>query len=150
VSARACALLVVAIVVLGGCSGAAGRPRTDAGARAAPLACADRLPLDTLLDVPAGPRRPLPLILALHGARQGGYGMQRYTGLSDDARGFVVAYPSASTPSATSADVVTRLRWHGCRGGARVEHLRVADDTHGWPALEDANDRIVAFLRASP
>jgi polyhydroxybutyrate depolymerase len=209
-----------------------------------------------LVDVPAGQRQPRPLILALHGAHQGGYGLQRYTGLSDDARGFVVAYPStphrsgfwraddvplllalvgaigrcvpvtsvtavgfsngglmanalacraadrlravvlvasgheglgrcapsrsvavlsihgtadqvvpyrglrafmatwarrdgcAATPSAQRAGLVTRLRWHGCAGGARVEHVRVAGDTHGWPALEDANDRIVRFLRA--
>jgi polyhydroxybutyrate depolymerase len=256
VSARACVVLLVA-ALLCGCGAAAGRPRTVAGARAAPGSCADRLPLDTLLDVPAGSRRPRPLILALHGARQGGYGLQRYTGLSDDARDFVVAYPNtphrngfwrvedvprllalvdavarcvpvtsvtavgfsngglmanalachaaervravvlvasgyeglgrcapsrpvsvlaihgtadqvvpyrglrafvatwarrdgcASTPGARSSGLVTQLRWHGCRGGARVEHLRVAGDTHGWPALEDANERIVGFLRRS-
>ena len=57
-------------------------------------ACVDRLPLDTLLRVPAGPRRPRPLILALHGARQSGYGLQSYTGFTDDAPGYLVAYPS--------------------------------------------------------
>jgi poly(3-hydroxybutyrate) depolymerase len=43
-----------------------------------------------------------------------------------------------------------RVRWHGCDGGARVEHLRASGDTHGWPSLEDANERIVAFLRSVP
>jgi hypothetical protein len=43
---------------------------------------------------------------------------------------------------------VTHLRWHGCAGGSRVEHLRVAGDTHGWPSLADANGPMVRFLRA--
>jgi hypothetical protein len=29
-----------------------------------------------------------------------------------------------------------------------VEHLRVAEDTHGWPSITDANQRMVRFLRA--
>jgi hypothetical protein len=29
-----------------------------------------------------------------------------------------------------------------------VEHQRVADDTHGWPAITDANERMVRFLRS--
>jgi polyhydroxybutyrate depolymerase len=226
--------------------------------RAAPTAsrCTDRLPLNTLVDGVAG-RSRRPLILALHGARQGGYGMQRYTGLSDDAKGFLVAYPTTPhdngfwqvddvprlhalvdaigrcvpvgavtavglsngglmanalacraadrvraivlvasgyeglgpcTPSrpvsvldidGTSDQVVgyrglrafvaswarrdgcsarpssrrepervTHLRWHGCAGGSRVEDLRVAGDTHGWPSLVDANGPMVSFLRA--
>ena len=43
---------------------------------------------------------------------------------------------------------ITHLRWHGCAAGTRVEHLRVADDTHGWPSITDANQRMVRFLRA--
>jgi polyhydroxybutyrate depolymerase len=43
---------------------------------------------------------------------------------------------------------VTHLRWRGCRGGVRVEHLRVASDTHGWPALAEANGVMVRFLRS--
>jgi len=218
--------------------------------------CADRLPLDTLLSVPDGPRRPRPLILALHGAHQSGYGLQSYTGFTDDAPEFLVAYPNtphdngfwrvddvprllalvdaighcapvtgvaavgfsngglmanalacraarrvravvlvasgyeglgrctpavpvsvlsihgsrdqvvayrgmrafvdtwarrdrcASRPTVRGeAEGVTHLRWHGCAAGTRVEHLRVADDTHGWPALVDANQRMVRFLR---
>jgi poly(3-hydroxybutyrate) depolymerase len=208
VRARVCVVVLVAVVVAAcGGHGHASRARSTAGA--VPTTCADRLPLDTLLDVPGGPRRPRPLILALHGAGQGGYGLQRYTGLSDDARDFVVAYPNtphrngfwsvddvprllalvdaigrcvpvsvlsihgthdqvvpyrglrafvaswarrdgcAPLPSATTVDVVTHLRWHGCADGARVEHLRVAGDTHGWPSLEDANERMVRFLRAA-
>jgi polyhydroxybutyrate depolymerase len=248
------ALCVVAVLLVAGCGGS--EQRKAAAAR--PEDCTQRLPLDTLLDVPPGPRQPRPLILALHGARQGGYGMQRYTGLSDDARGFLVAYPSTphqrgfwevedvprllalvdavnrctpvsgvvavgfsngglmanalachaarrvraialvasgyeglgrcapdapvsvldihgtadqvvgyrglrafvgswarrdgcgAVPSARrEREGVTHLRWPGCDGGARVEHLRVADDTHGWPALTDANQRIVSFLRAA-
>ena len=69
----------------------AGAPRRAA---AAATACVDRLPLDTLLRVPDGPRRARPLILALHGARQSGYGLQSYTGFTDDAPDFLVAYPN--------------------------------------------------------
>jgi poly(3-hydroxybutyrate) depolymerase len=81
--------LCVLAVVLVGCGGSMAHTAPPRASR-----CAQRLPLETLLDVPSGPRTARPLILALHGARQGGYGMQRYTGLSDDARGFVVAYPN--------------------------------------------------------
>ena len=251
---RSICLFLLLAATLAACGG-------DRAAQTAPTAaragrCVDRLPLDTLLDGVAG-RSPRPLILALHGARQGGYGMRRYTGLSDDASGFLVAYPTTphdngfwqvddvprllalvaaidrcapvSTVSVVgfsngglmanalacraadrvravvlvasgyeglgrcapsrpvsvldihgSADQVvgyrglrafvgswarrdgcaaapiarrepegvTHLRWHRCRGGSRVEHLRVAGDTHGWPALVDANGRMVRFLRA--
>jgi len=55
----------------------------------------------------------------------------------------------APKPSARGeAEGITHLRWHGCAAGTRVEHLRVADDTHGWPAIVDANQRMVRFLRA--
>jgi polyhydroxybutyrate depolymerase len=220
-------------------------------------ACTDRLPLDTLLRVPDGPRRPRPLILALHGARQSGYGLQSYTGFTDDAPGFLVAYPNTPhddgfwdvadvpallalidavgrcvpvtgvsavgfsngglmanalacraarrvraivlvasgyeglgrcapaapvsgarhprherpgrglprlrafldtwarrdrcTPRPTArreVEGITHLRWHGCAAGTHVEHLRVAGDTHGWPSITDANQRMVRFLRA--
>ena len=77
-----------------GCGGASHPPARHAGAAAGRAACVDRLPLDTLLRVPDGPRRPRPLILALHGARQSGYGLQSYTGFTDDAAGFLVAYPN--------------------------------------------------------
>jgi polyhydroxybutyrate depolymerase len=56
------------------------------------------LPLDTILRVPDGPRRPRPLILALHGATQTGVGLQAYSGLTPAAREVLVAYPS--TPHA--------------------------------------------------
>jgi polyhydroxybutyrate depolymerase len=46
------------------------------------------------------------------------------------------------------AEGITHLRWHGCAAGTDVEHLRVAGDTHGWPAITDANQRMVRFLRA--
>jgi polyhydroxybutyrate depolymerase len=251
---------VLFVVVLVGCGGGPRRSASPTTSKARTSRCADRLPLDTLLDGVRGAgseRRPL--ILALHGARQGGYGMQRYTGLSDDARGFLVAYPTTPhgngfwrvedvdrllalvdaidrcapvasvtavgfsngglmanalaceaadrvravalvasgyeglgrcapsrpvsvldihgtrdqvvgyrglrafvggwgrrdrcdpTPTARrEREGVTHLRWHGCADGVRVEHLRVAHDTHGWPALSDANARIVRFLRAAP
>jgi polyhydroxybutyrate depolymerase len=256
VAARVCFTLLL-IAFLGACGG--GNERAPTAARPAPGAanCTDRLPLDTLLDGVAG-KAPRPLILALHGARQGGYRMQRYTGLSDDASGFLVAYPTtphdngfwrvedvprllalveaiercvptstvtavgfsngglmanalacraadrvravvlvasgyeglgrcspsrpvsvfdvhgtsdqvvgyrglrafvatwarrdgcSPTPTARrEPERVTHLRWHGCRGGSRVEHLRVAGDTHGWPALVDANGPMVRFLRSA-
>jgi polyhydroxybutyrate depolymerase len=254
VRAALVSLLAVALLAAG-CGGASHPPaRAAAPARAA---CADRLPLHTLLRVPAGPRRPRPLILALHGARQSGYGLQSYTGFTDDAPGFLVAYPNtphdngfwqvddvpallalvdavgrcvpvsavsavgfsngglmanalacraarrvraivlvasgyeglgrcapakpvsvlsihgtgdqvvgyrglrafldtwarrdrcAPRPSARrEVEDITHLRWHGCAAGTRVEHLRVAGDTHGWPSITDANQRMVRFLRA--
>jgi polyhydroxybutyrate depolymerase len=91
VLARACACLVLAgfVSACGTTDKAAAPKRTSTSA----ASCTERLPLSTLLDGATG-RTPKPLILALHGARQGGYGMQRYTGLSDDAHGFLVAYPT--------------------------------------------------------
>jgi polyhydroxybutyrate depolymerase len=255
VPARACfALLLTAFI--SACGATHDRAARQPASTAPATACADRLPLHTLLDGVAG-HTPRPLILALHGARQGGYGMQRYTGLSDDADGFLVAYPTtphdngfwdvddvprllalvdaiarcvpvstvtavgfsngglmanalacraadriravvlvasgyeglgrcapsrpvsvldvhgssdqvvgyrglrafvatwarrdgcAARPTARrEPERVTRVRWHGCAAGSRVEHLRVAGDTHGWPSLADANGPMVAFLRA--
>ncbi len=254
---RAALPLVAALVVaLAGC-GAASHPTARHAAPRPTTTCVDRLPLDTLLRVPDGPRRPRPLILALHGARQSGYGLQTYTGFTDDAAGFLVAYPNtphdngfwrvddvprllalvdaigrcvpvtgvtavgfsngglmanalacraarrvravvlvasgyeglgrcapavavsvlsihgtsdqvvpyrgmrafvdtwarrdrcAPRPTARAeGEWITHLRWHGCAAGTRVEHLRVAGDTHGWPAIVDANQRMVRFLRA--
>ena len=249
--------LLAAVLLVAGCGGASHPPTRRAGPAPARPACVDRLPLDTLLRVPDGPRRPRPLILALHGARQSGYGLQSYTGFTDDASGYLVAYPNtphdngfwspddvpallalidaigrcepvaevsavgfsngglmanalacraarrmraivlvaagyeglgrcapaqpvsvlsihgssdqvvayrgmrafvdtwarrdrcAPRPSARrEVEGVTHLRWHGCAAGTRVEHLRVADDTHGWPSITDANQRMVRFLRA--
>lgn len=52
-----------------------------------------------LVNVPpaAAGRRPLPLVIALHGAGGNGRFMERYSGLTTagNARGFVVAYPDA-------------------------------------------------------
>ena len=83
--------VVVLALLIAGCGGGAAHHAAPPRAAAS---CTSRLPLDTHLDVPKGPRTPRPLILALHGAGQGGYGLQRYTGLTEDARGFVVAYPT--------------------------------------------------------
>ena len=85
--------LLAAALLAAGCGGlpSAGAP---GGAGTGSRTCVDRLPLDTLLRVPDGPRRPRPLILALHGARQSGYGLQSYTGFTDDAPGYLVAYPN--------------------------------------------------------
>ena len=253
---RACAcLLLTAAVSACGTTHDAGPPKKRTNANAAH--CTDNLPLNTLLDGATG-RTPKPLILALHGARQGGYGMQRYTGLSDDADGFLVAYPTtphdngfwdvddvpqllglvdaikrcvpvsvvtavgfsngglmanalacqaadrvhaivlvasgyerlgrcspsrpvsvldihgtsdqvvgyrglrafvgtwarrdgcAPTPSShREPERVTQFRWHDCDDGSRVEHLRVSGDSHGWPALVDANGPMVGFLRSA-
>jgi polyhydroxybutyrate depolymerase len=250
--------LLAAALFAVGCGGGSHAPARPAAARQADAACIDRLPLGTLLRVPDGPRRPRPLILALHGARQSGYGLQSYTGFSDDATDFLVAYPNtphdsgfwrpddvpallalvdaigrcvpvtgisavgfsngglmanalacraarrvraivlvaagheglgrcapaepvsvlsihgtrdqvvsyrgmrafvatwarrnrcAARPSARrEVEGITHLRWHGCASGTRVEHLRVADDTHGWPSITDANQRMVRFLRSA-
>jgi polyhydroxybutyrate depolymerase len=257
VAARVCfaLLLTASITACGGTSDPAS-PKHAAPREVG--SCAERLPLDTLLDGAVG-RAPRPLILALHGARQGGYGMQRYTGLSEDADGFLVAYPTtphdngfwqvddvprllnlvdaigrclpvsivtavgfsngglmanalacraadrvraivlvasgyeglgpcepsrpvsvfdvhgssdkvvgyrglrafvatwarrdgcAARPTASrEPERVTHVRWHGCAAGSRVEHLRVAGDTHGWPSLADANGPMVRFLRSAP
>ena len=255
---RAAVVSLLAVVLLAaGCGGASHPPAHAPAAGAARAACTDHLPLDTLLRVPGGPRRPRPLILALHGARQSGYGLQSYTGFTDDAPGFLVAYPNtphdngfwavddvpallalidavgrcvpvtgvaavgfsngglmanalacraarrvraivlvasgyaglgrcapavpisvldihgtsdqvvgyrglrafidawarrercAPRPTARrEVEGITHLRWHGCAAGTRVEHLRVAGDTHGWPSITDANQRMVRFLRA--
>jgi polyhydroxybutyrate depolymerase len=261
VAARVCfALLLTALI--SACGGGSDRTERQPGQHAASrerTSCVERLPLDTILDGVTRSNSPRPLILALHGARQGGYGMQRYTGLSDDATGFLVAYPTtphdngfwqvddvprlielidaiarcvpiqttvtaigfsngglmanalacraadrigaivlvasgyeglgpcapsrpvsvldihgtsdrvvgyrglrkfvgtwarrngcAPTPTARrEPERVTHLRWHGCRDDSRVEHLRVAGDTHGWPALADANGPMVRFLRSA-
>jgi polyhydroxybutyrate depolymerase len=252
-SAGACLLLAAAAGACGTTHTATPPKRAAADA----ARCTDHLPLNTLLDGAAG-RAPKPLILALHGARQGGYGMQRYTGLSDDASGFLVAYPTtphdngfwdvddvprllglvdaikrcvpvtdvtaigfsngglmanalacqaadrvhaivlvasgyeglgrcspsrpvsvldihgtsdqvvgyrglrafvgtwarrdgcSPTPSARrEPERVTQFRWHDCGDGSRVEHLRVSGDSHGWPALADANGPMVRFLRSA-
>jgi polyhydroxybutyrate depolymerase len=255
---RAALAPLLAVVLLAtGCGGTSHPPARRPAPRPAQAACVDHLPLDTLLRVPGGPRRPHPLILALHGARQSGYGLQSYTGFTDDAPGYLVAYPNtphhngfwspddvpallalvdaigrcepvtdvsavgfsngglmatalacraarriraivlvaagydglercapsrpvsvldihgasdqvvayrglrafvdtwarrdrcAPRPSARrEVEGITHLRWHGCAAGTRVEHLRVADDTHGWPSITDANQRMVRFLRA--
>jgi polyhydroxybutyrate depolymerase len=254
---RAALGLLAAAVLAAGCGGGSHPAARHAAPRPAGVTCVDRLPLDTLLRVPDGARRPRPLILALHGARQSGYGLQSYTGFTDDAPGYLVAYPNtphhngfwrpddvpallalvdaigrcepvtevsavgfsngglmanalacraarriraivlvaagyeglgrcapavpvsvlsihgssdevvayrgmrafvatwarrdrcAARPSARrEVEGITHLRWHGCAAGTRVEHLRVADDTHGWPSITDANQRMVRFLRA--
>jgi polyhydroxybutyrate depolymerase len=249
--------LLAAALLAAGCGGASQPPPRHAAPRPTQAACTDHLPLNTLLRVPGGPRRPRPLILALHGARQSGYGLQSYTRFTDDAPGYLVAYPNtphddgfwdpddvpallglvdaigrcepvtevsavgfsngglmanalacraapriravvlvaagyeglgrcvpsrpvsvlsihgssdqvvayrglrafvgtwarhdrcAPRPSARQeVEGITHLRWHGCATGTRVEHLRVAGDTHGWPSITDANQRMVRFLRA--
>jgi poly(3-hydroxybutyrate) depolymerase len=194
----ALASVLAAALLAAGC-GSSHAPARPAAPRPAATACVERLPLDTL-RVPDGPRRARPLILALHGARQSGYGLQSYTGFTDDAPDFQVAYPNtphdngfwrpddvpallalvdaigrcvpvtgvsavgfsngglmanaldrcAPRPAARrEVEGITHLRWHGCAAGTRVEHLRVADDTHGWPSITDANQRVVRFLRSA-
>ncbi len=52
-------------------------------------------PRSALVHVPAGLRRPAPLILAFHGAGGNGPAMQPYSRLSRAAPGMIVAYPTA-------------------------------------------------------
>ena len=106
---RAALVPLLAVAVLAaGCGGASHPPARRAVPAPAPPACVDRLPLDTLLRVPDGPRRPRPLIIALHGARQSGYGLQSYTGFTDDASGYLVAYPNSRTTTASGARTTCR------------------------------------------
>jgi len=91
------------------------------------------------------PSRPVS-VLDIHGTSDQVVG---YRGL----RAFVGAWARrdgcSSTPTARrEPERVTHVRWHGCTGGSRVEHLRVAGDIHGWPSLADANGPMVAFLRS--
>ena len=86
--------LLAVVLLAAGCGGASHPPARRPAPAPVRASCIDRLALDTLLRVPDGPRRPRPLILALHGARQSGYGLQSYTGFTDDAPGFLVAYPN--------------------------------------------------------
>src|SRR3954453_13881078 len=87
---RAALGLLAAAVLAAGCGGSHPAARHAAPPPAA-ASGVDRLRPDTLLRAPGGPRRPGPLILALHGARQSGYGLQSYTGFTDDAPGYLVA-----------------------------------------------------------
>jgi polyhydroxybutyrate depolymerase len=63
----------------------------------------DAVTRTALLHVPAGlaPRRPVPLVIALHGVGGSGPKMERYSGLSGvaDRHRFIVAYPSSAGPS---------------------------------------------------
>jgi polyhydroxybutyrate depolymerase len=91
------------------------------------------------------PSRPVS-VLDIHGTSDQVVG---YRGL----RAFVGTWArrdgcGARPTSRREPERVTHLRWHGCAAGSRVEHLRVAGDTHGWPALADANGPMVRFLRS--
>ena len=89
------ARLLAAALLAAGCGGAlasAGAPR--AAAHRPPPRASIACRWTRCCASPAGPRRPRPLILALHGARQSGYGLQSYTGFTDDAPGYLVAYPN--------------------------------------------------------
>ena len=88
---------------------------------------------------PAGPVS----VLSIHGSSDQ---VVAYRGL----RAFVDTWARrdrcAPRPSARrEVEGITHLRWHGCAAGTRVEHLRVAGDTHGWPSITDANQRMVRF-----
>jgi polyhydroxybutyrate depolymerase len=92
------------------------------------------------------PSRPVS-VLDIHGTSDQVVG---YPGLRAVVNSWARRDGCAPTPSTRRhPERVTRFTWHGCNGGTRVEHLRVAGDTHGWPALADANGPMVAFLRAA-
>jgi pimeloyl-ACP methyl ester carboxylesterase len=82
-------------VLAAGCGSASHATARRAAPQRAAAACVDRLPLDTLLRVPC---RPAPTAPAdprpARCARQSGYGLQSYTGFTDDAPGYLVAYPN--------------------------------------------------------
>ncbi len=107
-AALACALAAA------GCGGGHPAPR----AAKPPPPCSDRLPLDTFLNIPAGPTRPRTLLLALHGTHQNGANFSTYSRFTLAARDFVVAYPS--TPHADGSwrveDVPQLLALAGAAG----------------------------------
>ena len=112
---RAALPLVAALATFAAGCGAASHPTRHAAAPRPTSSCIDRLALDTLLRVPDGPRRPRPLILALHGARQSGYGLQSYTGFTDDAllsllAGEVAAGMAAEVAAEVGAEILPGAR----------------------------------------
>ena len=126
---------------------------SNGGLMANALACRAARQIRAIVLVAAGyeglgrcaPSQPVS-VLDIHGASDQ---VVAYRGL----RAFVDTWARrdgcAPRPSARrEVEGITHLRWHGCAGGTRVEHLRVAHDTHGWPSITDANERMVRFLRA--
>lgn len=92
------------------------------------------------------PSRPVS-VLSIHGSADQ---VVPYRGMWAFVASWARRDGCAAVPSARREDGgVTHLRWRDCDDGTRVEHLRVAGDTHGWPALLDANERMVRFLRAA-
>jgi polyhydroxybutyrate depolymerase len=110
-----------------------------------------------LVHVPAGLRRPAPLILAFHGAGGNGPFMQRYSGLSPVAQraGMVVAYPTADP---------ARRRWtlEDDRAGAAddvgfarvllaaLERRGCADPTRVYATGVSNGGGLVALLACDP
>jgi polyhydroxybutyrate depolymerase len=92
-----------------------------------------------LVHLPRVGRRPLALLLALHGAHGSGAFMERYTGLSRlaDSAGFAVVYPDAAGPSwrISGADtdvrfldaLLDRLLAGGCFDARRISAVGVSN-----------------------
>jgi polyhydroxybutyrate depolymerase len=66
-----------------------------------------------LVHLPRSGRRPLALLVALHGSHGSGAFMERYSGLSRiaDANGFAVVYPDAAGPSWRISGADTDVRF---------------------------------------
>jgi polyhydroxybutyrate depolymerase len=90
---------------------------------------------------PCRPAQPVS-VLAFHGTRDAIVpyaGFKRFMGTWARREG------CTPRPESTRARFAARFAWRGCRD-SRVELVRVEGDTHGWPALEGANERIIAFV----
>lgn len=92
-------IILLATAVVGLAQAAAGAAPATAPARSADRRLSVRVGADTrtcLLHLPAGgATRPVPLVIAYHGSRGNGRGMQQLTGFDAlaDKQGFAVAYP---------------------------------------------------------
>jgi polyhydroxybutyrate depolymerase len=144
--ARFCVVLALLVFGLGATSAGRGPAERTVNCKAsaagtAPISLVSGgLTRAALVHVPpAGKRgRPLPLVLAFHGAGANGSAMESYSGLSrlSDRDGFVVAYPSATgrraywniagargkTPDdvAFAADLIGALEQRLCIDPARI------------------------------
>jgi polyhydroxybutyrate depolymerase len=89
---------------------------------------------------PCHPARPIS-ILDTHGTSDRivsyrGRGPDRDGRVRDVMAGWARREGCRARPRARRIDPhVTRLDWPGCRGGARVAHLRVEGGGHAWPPL---------------
>jgi polyhydroxybutyrate depolymerase len=90
---------------------------------------------------PCHPAQPVS-VLAFHGTRDA---IVPYAGFRRFMATLARRHGCAPRPASTRGRFAARFAWGGCRD-SRVELVRVERDTHGWPALEGANRRIIDFV----